>query len=97
MEMEVVEVEEEVVVMEVVEVEVVVVMEVVVMEVEVEVVKVVVDMGMVPSHLRGCGLDAPVGDQGPVASSAGVEGALLCLPVSLHQEGLMVQLFILVG
>lgn len=49
------------------------------------------------SHLRGCGLDAPVGDQGPVAPGAGIEGALLCLFVDLHQEGLMIQLFVLVG
>lgn len=69
-----------------------------VVEIVVEVeVKVRMETAMVHSHLCGCGLDAPVGDQGPVAPSAGVEGALLCLPVNLHQEGLMVQLFILVG
>lgn len=36
-------------------------------------------------------------DQGPVAPSAGVESRLLCLLVNLHQEGLMVQFFILIG
>lgn len=57
----------------------------------------VVEMGMVHSHLCGCGVDAPVGDKGPVAPGAGIEGALLCLLVNLHQEGLMMQFFILVG
>lgn len=49
------------------------------------------------SHLCGRGLDAPMGDQGPVAPGAGIEGALLCLLVNLHQEGLMMLFFILVG
>lgn len=88
-------------------VEVVVVMEVMVMVVEVEMevvvmmvmvvmvlleMEVVVEVGVVHSHLCGCGLDAPVGDQGPVAPSARIEGALLCLLVNLHQEGLMIDL-----
>lgn len=49
------------------------------------------------SHLCGRGLDAPVGDQGPVAPGAGVEGALFCLTVDFHQEGLMIQFLVLVG
>ena len=90
------------VMVEVVMVEVVMVMvemvmvEAVMVMVEVEV-KMVIEVGMVHSHLCGCGLDPPVGDQGPVAPSAGIEGALLCLPVNLHQESLMIQFFVLVG
>lgn len=57
----------------------------------------VTEVRMVHSHLCSCGLDAPMGDQGPVAPSAGIEGALLCLLVNLHQEGLVIQFFILVG
>lgn len=57
----------------------------------------VTEVRMAHSHLCSCGLDAPVGDQGPVAPSAGIEGALLCLLVNLHQEGLVIQFFILVG
>ena len=90
----------EVVVMVMVEVVMVMVemvmVEAVMVMVEVEV-KMVIEVGMVHSHLCGCGLDPPVGDQGPVAPSAGIEGALLCLPVNLHQESLMIQFFVLVG
>lgn len=53
--------------------------------------------GQVHSHLCGCGLNAPMGDQGPVAPSAGIESTLLCLLVDLHQECLMTQFFILIG
>lgn len=49
------------------------------------------------SHLCSCGLNAPMSDQGPVASSAGVESTLLCFLVNLHQEGFVVQFFILIG
>lgn len=65
----------------------------VVLMVEVE----VVEMGMGHSHLCGCGVDAPVGDKGPVAPGTGIEGALPRLLVNLHQEGLMKQLLVLVG
>ena len=89
-------VEEVVVMVVILEVVVMVMVEVVMVMVEVEV-KMVIEVGMVHSHLCGCGLDPPVGDQGPVAPSAGIEGALLCLPVNLHQESLMIQFFVLVG
>ena len=81
---------------EVVRVEEVMVMVEVVMLVLVEM-KGVTEVRMVHSHLCSCSLDAPMGDQGPVAPSAGIEGALLCLLVNLHQEGLVIQFFILVG
>lgn len=67
------------------------------MVVVVVVVVVVMVVGTGHSHLCGCGVDAPVRDEGPVAPGAGVEGALLRLLVDLHQEGLMMQLLVLVG